>query len=205
MSGTVGGNLAAMAGRGHLRASHADREQVIDTLSVAFARGRLAKDEFDARISQALASRTYADLAAVVVGMPAEPVVAEQSRQPSRRMSNAARWATAGLVTPVIIGAALAAGSLGGDSGYAVVAFMVAFFYFIFWLSAGADMLWEWHCLSLPAARTCARCAHTAASHRTRASCAVRAGSLKVWGRCPCAGYVPPGVSPDPARIVAPR
>src|ERR1700685_2765563 len=112
-----------MAGRGHFRASHADREQVIDTLSVAFARGRLAKDEFDARISQALASRTYADLAAVVVGIPAEPVVAEQPRQPSQRMSNVARWATAGLVTPVIIAAALAAGSLGGDFGYAVVAF----------------------------------------------------------------------------------
>jgi Domain of unknown function (DUF1707) len=197
MSGAVDGNLAAMAGRGHVRASHADREQVIDVLSVAFAQGRLAKGEFDTRISQALVSRTYADLAAVVVGIPAALVVAEQPRQPSRRMSNAARWAVAGLVTPVTVGAALAAGSLGDDFGYALAGLMVAFAYFVFWLSAGADMLWEWHCLSSPAAGSCTRCAHTAASHRTPASCAVRAGSLKVWERCPCAGYVPPGRSPS--------
>lgn len=200
MSGAVDRNLAAMAGRGHLRASHADREQVIDSLSVAFAQGRLAKDEFDARISQALVSRTYADLAAVVAGIPTAPVVAEQPRQPSQRMSNAAKWAASGLVTPVTVAAALAAGSLGGHVGYAVIGFVVAFAYFVFWLSAGADMLWEWHCLSLPAARSCARCAHTAASHRRRASCVVRAGSLNVWGRCPCAGYVPPGVSPSRQR-----
>jgi hypothetical protein len=197
MSGAVDGNLAAMAGRGHLRASHADREQVIDTLSVAFAQGRLAKVEFDTRISQALASRTYADLAAAVAGLPAGPVVAEQPREPPQRMSNAARWAASGLLTPLTVAAALAAGSLGGHVGYAVIGFMVAFAYFVFWLSAGADMLWEWHSLSLPAARSCARCAHTAASHRRRASCVVRAGSLNVWGRCPCAGYVPPGVSPS--------
>ena len=197
MSGAVDGNLAAMAGRGHVRASHADREQVIDTLSVAFAQGRLAKDEFDTRISQALVSRTYADLAAAVAGIPAGPVVAEQPRQPPRRMSDAARWAASGLVTPVTIGAALASGSLGGHAGYAVIGFMVAFAYFVFWLSAGADMLWQWHCLSLPTTRSCARCAHTATSHRTPASCVVRAGSLKVWGRCRCAGYVPPGVSPS--------
>jgi hypothetical protein len=196
MSGAEDGNLAALAGRGHVRASHADREQVIDALSVAFAQGRLAKDEFDARISQALTSRTYADLAAVVAGLPAGPVVAGRPRQPSRRMSNAARWSASGLVTPVTVAAALAAGSLSGDVGYAVIGLMVAFAYFVFWLSAGADMLWEWHCLSLPSARSCARCAHTAASHRPRASCVVRAGSLKVWGRCPCAGYVPPGLSP---------
>jgi hypothetical protein len=198
MSGAVDGNLAAMARRGHLRASHADREQVIDTLSVAFAQGRLAKDEFDARISHALVARTYADLAAAVAGLPAGPVVvAEQPRQPSKRMSNAARWAASGLLTPVTVAAALAAGALSGHVGYAVIGFVVAFAYFVFWLSAGADMLWEWHSLSLPAARTCARCAHTAASHHTRASCDVRAGSLKVWGRCPCTGYVPPGVSPS--------
>ncbi len=198
MSGAVDGSLAAMAARGHLRASHADREQVIDTLGVAFALGRLAKDEFDARISQALVARTYSDLAVAVAGIPAGPVVgAEQPRQPPPRMSNAARWAASGLVTPVAVAAALAAGSLGGHVGYAVIGFVVAFAYFVFWLSAGADMLWEWHCLSRPAARSCARCAHTAAAHRRRASCAVRAGSLNVWGRCPCAGYVPPGLSPS--------
>src|SRR5712691_9630651 len=37
---------------GRLRASHADRERVIDTLKAAFVQGRLTKDEFDTRVSQ---------------------------------------------------------------------------------------------------------------------------------------------------------
>jgi len=34
------------AGRGHLRASHADREQAVGILKAAFVQGMLAKDEF---------------------------------------------------------------------------------------------------------------------------------------------------------------
>ena len=40
---------AGAAGRGRLRASQADREQVIDTLEAAFVQGRLSKDELDMR------------------------------------------------------------------------------------------------------------------------------------------------------------
>jgi len=58
------------AGHGHMRASHADRERVVDTLKAAFAQGRLTKDDFDARIGQTLASRTYAELATVTAGIP---------------------------------------------------------------------------------------------------------------------------------------
>ena len=56
----------AAEGRDHggLRASHADRERVIGTLKAAFVQGMLAKDEFDLRLGQAFASRTYAELAA---------------------------------------------------------------------------------------------------------------------------------------------
>jgi hypothetical protein len=68
------------AGRGPMRASHADREQVIDVLKVAFAQGMLAKDEFDVRVSQAFASRTYAELAAVTANLPAEPTAAQPPR-----------------------------------------------------------------------------------------------------------------------------
>jgi Domain of unknown function (DUF1707) len=57
--------------RGSLRASHADREHVIDTLKVAFVQGRLTKDEFDARVAQTLAARTYADLSMLTVDIPA--------------------------------------------------------------------------------------------------------------------------------------
>src|SRR4029077_21040923 len=36
----------AAAGRGRLRAGHAEREQAIDTLKTAFVHGQLTKDEF---------------------------------------------------------------------------------------------------------------------------------------------------------------
>jgi len=71
---------AAAAGRGRLRVSLAVREQVIDTLKAAFVQGMLAKDEFDLRVSHAFLSPTYAELAAVTVGLPAEPTTAQPPR-----------------------------------------------------------------------------------------------------------------------------
>ena len=62
---------ADAAARGHLRASHADREQVINVLKAAFVQGRLAKDELHARVDQTFASRTYAGLAAITADLPA--------------------------------------------------------------------------------------------------------------------------------------
>jgi hypothetical protein len=67
----------AAAGRGHLRASHADREQVIDILKAAFVRGMLTKDEFDLRVGQAFASRTGGELAAFIADLPAGLTTAE--------------------------------------------------------------------------------------------------------------------------------
>lgn len=75
------GARAAAAG---LRASRADRERVIDLLKAAFAQGRLDRDEFDARIGQALASRTYGELAAVTADIPAELTGALPRRPPVR-------------------------------------------------------------------------------------------------------------------------
>jgi hypothetical protein len=69
---------AASQGDGRLRASHADREQVIEVLKVAFVRERLAKDDFDLRVGQAFAARTHAELAAVTAGLPAEPATANE-------------------------------------------------------------------------------------------------------------------------------
>jgi Domain of unknown function (DUF1707) len=61
----------ALAGRSHLRASHADREHVIGVLKAAFVQGMLVKDEFDLRVGQALAPQTYAELAALTADLPA--------------------------------------------------------------------------------------------------------------------------------------
>ena len=80
----LGDEIAARAGGGgHLRSSHADREQVIGILKAAFVQGMLAKDEFDLRVGQVLASRTYAELAAVTAELPAG-LAAEQPPKPDR-------------------------------------------------------------------------------------------------------------------------
>src|SRR5262252_141743 len=62
---------AATADRGRLRASHADRERVIEVLKTAFVQGRLTKDELETRAGQTFAARTYADLAALTADLPA--------------------------------------------------------------------------------------------------------------------------------------
>src|ERR1700689_1865454 len=74
---------AGPAGRGRLRASHADREQVIGTLKAAFVQGRLTKDELDLRIGQTLAARTYAELARLTADVPAGLVAAAPPRKPA--------------------------------------------------------------------------------------------------------------------------
>ena len=84
MAGPGDERAAATAGRGHLRASHADREQMIDALKAAFVQGRLTKDEFDARVGQTFTSRTYAELATVTADIPAELTGALPRRPPGR-------------------------------------------------------------------------------------------------------------------------
>jgi hypothetical protein len=67
---------AEQAGRGHLRASHADRDLVVGHLKAAFVAGQLTRDEFDQRLGAALEGRTYADLAALTADLPPVPAAA---------------------------------------------------------------------------------------------------------------------------------
>lgn len=53
-----------------LRASHEDRDRVVEMLRVAAGDGRLSADELDQRIELALAARTYGDLSALVEDLP---------------------------------------------------------------------------------------------------------------------------------------
>src|ERR1700722_10669570 len=80
MAGPSDEMAAGAAGPGRLRVSCADREQVIDTLKVAFVRGLLVKDEFALRVGQTFASQTYAELAAVTADLPAEPTSAQRPK-----------------------------------------------------------------------------------------------------------------------------
>jgi hypothetical protein len=88
---TAGREDGTAGGLGRLRTSRADREQAVDVLKAAFVQGRLAKDEFDSRVGQVFASRTYADLDALIADIPdgvtsAQPP-AERDREPGRVLS----------------------------------------------------------------------------------------------------------------------
>jgi hypothetical protein len=67
MTGPTG---PAAAGGDRVRASHAEREQVVVTLKNAFVHGRLTKGELDARAGHALTARTRAELAALTADIP---------------------------------------------------------------------------------------------------------------------------------------
>ena len=98
----------AAAGRGRLRAGHADREKAIDTLKAAFVHGQLTKDELDARAGQALAARTYADLAALTADIPPRPPAARPARPPApARRRPLARAAAKSGVCLIIAAAAM--------------------------------------------------------------------------------------------------
>jgi Domain of unknown function (DUF1707) len=141
-----GGTMAVAAvGRGHLRASHADREHVIGVLKTAFAAGLLAKDEFDRRVDRTLASRTYADLAAVTAGIAAGPCASKPSRRLTRA-ENAVAWGVCGL----IVSAVLTVVVIPAGTTKAVVVGTAAAIYALSWLLAAIMMLAARHRGSRP-------------------------------------------------------
>jgi len=56
-----------------LRASHEDRDRVVELLRVAAGDGRLTAEELDERLEKALAARTYGELAALSRDLPTAP------------------------------------------------------------------------------------------------------------------------------------
>ncbi len=64
---------ASPAPASQLRASHQDRDRVVEILRVAAGDGRLTADELDERLEAALTARTYAELAALTTDLPAAP------------------------------------------------------------------------------------------------------------------------------------
>jgi hypothetical protein len=137
---------AAAASRGRLRASHADREHVIDILKAAFVQGRLTKDELDARVGQAFASRTYAELAALTADIPAGLTAAPPPRKPARaRARPPMSRVVAGAALTIPPPALLLAAFLTQNNQLAIAFALVIPWYFIAWLVAGAQMLDTWH------------------------------------------------------------
>ena len=123
--------MGAATNSGHIRASDADREQVIEVLKDAFVRGRLTKDELSVRAGLALVSRTYAELSAVttdiLVTLPArltEARPAKPDRVPARKPVNkkAVAWTTCMIVLPPMVWAAFLT-----YSGGFIILFLLAF------------------------------------------------------------------------------
>jgi hypothetical protein len=67
-----GGEIA----RSELRASHDDRDRVVELLRVSAGDGRLTAEELDERLEQAMTARTYGELARLVADLPARGSVA---------------------------------------------------------------------------------------------------------------------------------
>jgi len=109
---------------GQLRAAHADRERATELLKAAFVQGRLTKDEFDARIAQVLASRTYADLAPLTADIPAGVTSAQLSAEHAPEVSRMLSFKTAVRVGAVGAGPAMASAAavLVQSSGVPAVA-----------------------------------------------------------------------------------
>jgi len=130
------------AGRSHLRASHADREQVIGTLKAAFVQGRLTKDEFDLRVGQALTARTYAELAALTADLPAGPAGAAsppraaraQDRRPVGNVARAGICVVMAVAAPVVLSFSIGAAAF----------LLFTPFYFMALAVLGAETLVSW-------------------------------------------------------------
>jgi hypothetical protein len=111
--------------RGRMRASHADRERVIDTLKAAYVYGLVTKDEFDERASQTFAARTYAELAVITADIPAGLAPAPSPLRPVPAKANPPAPARAQLrpgqravvATVILAGLAFVAALFAADLG----------------------------------------------------------------------------------------
>src|SRR5215475_7905417 len=132
MAGTGAEPAAAEGrGRGGLRASHADREQVIGTLKAAFVQGRLTRDELDARVDRVYASRTYAELGEVTADIPAGLTGARSRREPWRATKISLRVEYA-IFVPGIVAFLLVPG--GPHTTVREVVTLTAAVYLVFWI-----------------------------------------------------------------------
>jgi len=146
MAGPGDEMAAGAAGRGPMRASHADREQVIEALKDAFVHGRLTKDELDTRAGRALAARTCAELAALTAGIPPARAASGPTRPlvPARRRPRARAAAGPGGCLALAAGAVWASflldpGGPGVDRPWAGLMLLLAQYAVL----AGVWILWS--------------------------------------------------------------
>jgi hypothetical protein len=132
---TTGPPEERAAATGSLRASHVDREQAIVALKAAFVQGRLTSDEFDARVGQALASRTRAELAAITDDIPVGPIAVRPVRRPAQPALGVKSgvWVTASaaVLAAALWAAAWSAGSAAAGAAALALSGVVIFTLFV--------------------------------------------------------------------------
>lgn len=77
-----------------MRASHEDRDRVVDALRVAGGDGRLSTEELEGRVESALTARTLGELAGLTADLPTAPQAKEvlEIRQGGGRYVRDGRW-----------------------------------------------------------------------------------------------------------------
>lgn len=136
-----------MASDDPIRASDTDREAVVAVLRDAYTEGRLTLDEFDERVTDAYAGRTWGDLRMLTADLPVKPVLGAdlpgrpepagpaQPPQPQRALpaysprhampQEQRRRRSTGLLVPVAIWVLIA---LNGSAANGLVAVLVIVF-----------------------------------------------------------------------------
>ncbi len=96
-----------------LRASHTDRDEVVERLRVAGGDGRLTPEELDERLGAALTARTYGELAALTADLPAAGAAAAarpraadllEFDQWGGNVSRTGRWVTPARIQVRVVG-----------------------------------------------------------------------------------------------------
>ncbi len=96
----------------HVRASDADREKIVDQLRLAMNEGRLTLPEFDERLQQVYAAKTYGELTPLLSDLPAQ-------RQSQRaRAEGIPQWITIMWTPWVFVNALCVAIYLATGAGY---------------------------------------------------------------------------------------
>jgi uncharacterized protein DUF1707 len=132
---TTGSPEEKAAAAASLRASRADREQAISALKAAFVQERLTSEEFDARVGQALTSRTRAELAAITADIPAGPIGVRPARRPDQPglgvKSGVCVTASAAVLAAALWAAAWSAGSAAAAAAAFALSGVVIFTLFV--------------------------------------------------------------------------
>ncbi|WP_459957143.1 DUF1707 domain-containing protein [Nocardia sp. IFM 10818] len=100
----------------HMRASDADRQQIVNRLQLAMNEGRLSLHEFDERLQQVYSAKTYGELSPILSDLPAQRT---QRAQPAgKSKGRVPQWITIMWIPWVFVNALMVLIWLATGLGY---------------------------------------------------------------------------------------